>query len=58
MVKEITFHKINEFYSEESKAAEQAGQGKNKTTAVDSSGKVNTPAFAQASKPFNKMSYK
>ena len=57
-LRKFTFHKINEFYSEESKATEQATQGKNKTTAVDSSGKVNTPAFAQASKPFNKMSYK
>ena len=57
-LRKFTFHKINEFYSEESKVAEQAGQGKGKTTAVDSSGKINTPAFAQASKPFNKMSYK
>jgi hypothetical protein len=57
-LRKFTFYKIQEFYSEESKAAEQASQGSNKTTAVDSSGKVNTPAFAGASKPYNKISYK
>jgi hypothetical protein len=57
-LRKFTFFKIQEFYSEESKAMEQANQGKNKTTAVDSSGKVNTPAFAGASKPYNKISYK
>ena len=57
-LRKFTFHKINEFYSEESKAAEQATQGKGKTTAVDSLGKVNTPAFAGASKAYNKISYK
>jgi hypothetical protein len=57
-LRKFTFFKIQEFYSEESKAAEQASQGKNKTIAVDPSGKVNAPAFAQASKPLNKMSYK
>jgi hypothetical protein len=56
-LRKFTFFKIQEFYSEESKTAEQASQGSNKTTAVDSSGKVNTPAFAGASKPYNKISY-
>jgi len=57
-LRKFTFFKIQEFYSEESKAMEQANQGSNKTTAVDSSGKVNTPAFAGASKPYSKISYK
>jgi hypothetical protein len=57
-LRKFTFFKIQEFYSEESKSMDQANQGKNKVTAVDSSGKVNTPAFMGASKAYNKTSYK
>ncbi len=50
-LRKFTFHEIQQFYQEEKEAHESTTSG-NKTVAVDPSGKINTPAFTQASKNF------
>ena len=45
-LRKFTFNEMNKFYQEEKEEYEKASTG-NKTVAVDSSGKVNTPAFMQ-----------
>ena len=47
-LRKFTFNEINKFYQEEKEEYEKSTSG-NKTVAVDPSGKVNTPAFMQAS---------
>lgn len=55
-LRKFTFHEINSFYQEEAKSYEKSSSG-GKTNLVDSSGKVNTPAFVEASKQYKKSSY-
>ena len=58
-LRNYTFSEIDKWYAKEKKAHEDAAKGKEKTTLVNSDGKVNVPAFAEASKPFKgKSSYK
>ena len=56
-LRKFTFHEINKFYKEEKEAYESTTSG-NQTTAVDSSGKVNAPAFVQSSRNPNSPTYK
>ena len=48
-LRKFTFNEIKQFYQEEKEAYENTTSS-SKTTAVDSSGKINAPAFTQASK--------
>tara|TARA_R100001163_G_C5064528_1_gene202189 strand:+ start:748 stop:939 length:192 start_codon:yes stop_codon:yes gene_type:complete len=58
-LRKFTFSEIESFFKEEKQSYENAKKGKNQTTLVDSSGKVNAPEFAKASKPYKgKTSYK
>ena len=58
-LRKYTYSEIDKWYAKEKKAHEDAAKGKEKTTLVNSDGKVNVPAFAEASKPFKgKSSYK
>ena len=58
-LRNYTYSEIDKWYAKEKKAHEDAAKGKEKTTLVNSDGKVNVPAFAEASKPFKgKSSYK
>ncbi len=58
-LRKFTFSEIENHFKEERQAYEDAKKGKNQTTLVDSSGKVNAPEFAKASKPYKgKTSYK
>lgn len=57
-LRKFTFHEIRKFYQEEKEAVENQSKS-GKTSLVDSNGKVNAPAFRQASKPYEgKSSYK
>ena len=53
-VRKYTFNKLKAYYEEKSTPT---SDGKS-TTLVDESGKVNTPAFLNASKKYKKTSYK
>lgn len=55
-LRKFTFHEINSYYQEEAKSYEKSSNGK-KTNLIDPSGKVNTQAFAEASKLYKKSSY-
>ena len=58
-LRRYTFSEINKFCKKESKAHEDAKTGKNQKTMISSDGKVNTPEFLKASKPYKgKSSYK
>lgn len=50
-LRKFTFSQLQKYYDEQNEAAEKAQSG-SKTTAIDSSGKVNVPAFAEASKDY------
>ena len=50
-LRKFTFNEINKFYQEEKEAYENKSSS-TKTTAIDPSGKVNTPAFSQVSKNY------
>ena len=58
-LRKFTYSEITDFYNEEKKAHENASNGgKGAKNLVNSDGKVNTPAFAEASKPYKgKTSY-
>jgi hypothetical protein len=45
----FTFHKIQEYYENQNKQAQQAQSGDNKTTLVDSQGNVNREQFKKLS---------
>ena len=55
-LRKFTFHQIQSFYKEEQEQYENS-QNSNKTTVIDSSGKVNTPEFAQVSQKYNQPTY-
>jgi len=56
-LRRFTFNKISSFYSEEKEQMENMKSGtKGSKKLVDSSGKVNTPDFLQASKQYKKPS--
>jgi hypothetical protein len=54
--RKFTFFQIQNFYKEEIEQTQNAQLG-NKTTLVDSTGKVNAPEFAQASKKYTTTTY-
>lgn len=57
-LRKFTFNEIKKFYEEE-KAAAEGKTPQNQTNLVGPDGKVNTPAFAQASQQYKgKSSYK
>lgn len=57
-LRKFTFKQISDFYDERNKA-QKAAQTSGKTSLVGEDGKVNAPAFKNASKPYqNKSSYK
>ena len=57
-LRKFTFYEIKKYYQEEKEAVENQ-KTSGKTSLVDSSGKVNAPAFRQASKQYEgKSSYK
>jgi|TARA_R110000764_G_scaffold127020_1_gene214738 hypothetical protein len=58
-LRKFTYSEITDFYDEEKKKAENAGKGgSSDKNLVNSDGKVNTPAFAEASKAYKgKTSY-
>jgi hypothetical protein len=57
-LRKFTFREIQKWYTEEKEAIDNQ-QNSGKTSLVDSSGKVNAPAFRQASKQYErKSSYK
>ena len=55
-LRKYTFHEINKFYKQEQESYDKTNN-QGKTTAIDPSGKVNSPAFAQASKSGKPSSY-
>jgi hypothetical protein len=57
-LRQFTFNKINEFYQKESEEYEKASSkgGGNKSTLIDSSGKVNREAWKGVSKPITPAS--
>ena len=56
-LRKYTFSQINEFYEKEAKAYENASQGSNTQTAIDTDGKINPQAFQQSNAPKNKLTY-
>jgi|TARA_B110000971_G_scaffold81722_1_gene83824 hypothetical protein len=58
-LRKFTYSEIKDFYAEEKKSVENAGKsGASNKNLVNSDGKVNTPAFAEASKAYKgKTSY-
>ncbi len=57
-LRKFTFKEIQKFYEEKS-ASEKNQLNAGKTSLVNSEGKINTPQFKQASKPYEgKSSYK
>ena len=58
-LRKFTYHEMKKFYDEEKKANESSSKGKNQTSLVNADGKINAPAFAEASKPYKRQtSYK
>jgi hypothetical protein len=58
-LRKFTYHEIKKYYDEEKKSNENASKGKNQTNLVNPDGKINTPAFMEASKPYKgQTSYK
>lgn len=58
-LRKYTYSELDKYFSAKAKAEEEAIKGKNQTTLVDSSGKINTPEFLKASKPYKgKTGYK
>jgi len=59
-LRKFTYSEMQSYYEEEKKAHEKASNGgKGAKNLVNSDGKVNTPAFAEASKAYKgKTSYK
>ena len=56
-LRKFTFSEIQKYFDKQ-KEEQEKSLGKNKKTLVDSSGKVNTPEFLKASKPYKgKNSY-
>ena len=55
-LRKFTFFEIQKFYDNEKKEYEKASKGKGETNLLNPDGTVNTPAFAQASKPYQKKS--
>lgn len=59
-LRKFTYSEIKDFYAEEKKSIENAQSGgKGTKNLVNADGKINTPAFAEASKAYKgKTSYK
>jgi|TARA_B110000259_G_scaffold161983_1_gene186464 hypothetical protein len=59
-LRKYTFSEIDKYYKEEKSAYDNAQNGgKGTKNLINADGKVNTPAFAEASKPYKgKTSYK
>ena len=58
-LRKFTFKEINDFYIKQNKEQESANKCKGKQTLVNKDGKVNAPAFTEASKQYKgKTGYK
>ena len=58
-LRRFIYHEIDSHYKEERAAYKKAKEGKDQTTLIDSSGKINAPEFVKASKPYKgKTGYK
>jgi hypothetical protein len=58
-LRKFTYVELKKFYDAESEANSKASKGKNQTNLVNPDGTINTPAFAEASKPYKgQSSYK
>tara|TARA_R100000544_G_C2178527_1_gene35728 strand:- start:54 stop:245 length:192 start_codon:yes stop_codon:yes gene_type:complete len=59
-LRKYTFSEIDKYYKEEKNAYDNAQNGgKGTKNLVNADGKINTPAFSEASKPYKgKTSYK
>ena len=55
-LRRFTHNKIAEYYKEENKAYEDAKNGGNKKSMINSDGTVNTPEFLKASESYKKQS--
>ncbi len=55
-LRKFTFSEIQKHYDNEKKEYEKASKGKGETNLLNPDGTVNTPAFMQASKPYQKKS--
>lgn len=55
-LRKFTFFEIQKHYDNEKKEYEKASKGKGETNLLNPDGTVNTPAFMQASKPYQKKS--
>lgn len=53
-LRRFTFNKINEHYKNEKQQIEESKNGGKSKSLIDSSGKVNTPEFAQASQQYKR----
>ena len=51
-LRKFTFKEIQDFYSEEKKQHDASTKGKGQSTLVNKDGKVNAPAFTEASKKY------
>lgn len=59
-LRKFTYSEIKDFYADETKSVENAKTGgKGQKNMINPDGKINTPDFASASKPYKgKTSYK
>lgn len=58
-LRKFTFNEMKKFYDAEQEAHNKSTTGKNQTNLVNPNGKINTPAFMEASKGYKKQtSYK
>lgn len=55
-LRKFTFYEIQNFHKEEQDQIQKSQSG-NQTTLIDSTGKVNTPEFAQVSKKYTSTTY-
>ena len=55
-LRKFTFYEIDKYYKKQNEEYENS-QNQGKTTAIDSSGKVNSPAFAQTAKDYKPATY-
>ena len=51
-LRKFTFKEIQDFYSEEKKQHDASTKGKGQSTLVNKDGKVNAPAFTEASRKY------
>ena len=58
-LRKFTFKELETYYSDQKETMETQSLSQNQTSLVNTDGKVNTPAFTNASKPYKgQSSYK